>query len=71
MAKNVSKDTQANTEKEITINKAAVQKSITVIEGLTVVAGTTKCTQCGKQIKEGKKYYIINSKDICSKCFNK
>ena len=70
-AKNASKDTQGNTEKEITTNEVTVKKGINVVEGLTVVAGTTKCTQCKKEIKEGEKYYIANSKDICSKCFNK
>jgi type II secretory pathway component PulF len=67
----VSKGTQGNTQKEITSNNATVKKGINVVEGLTIVAGTTKCTQCGSQIKKGEKYYIANSKDMCSKCFNK
>ena len=71
IAENVPKDTQDNIEKEITTNKVTVEKGINVIEGLTVVAGTTKCTKCGRQVKEGERYYITNSKDICYKCFNK
>jgi len=62
---------EAKAKNETTIDTVTTKKGITIIEGLTVVAGKTKCARCGKEIKEGERYYIINSEDICSKCFNK